>query len=148
MKLHPGKSSGERAAAGFYSELVAFEVYGIDHVVLSCADVEVTAAWYRRALGVRVATYGAGRTALVFGSQKINLRPVGAVGWGTAAVETAGALDICFVTDAPVAEVVAAWEAAGIEVHEGPIERSGARGSITSVYARDPDGNLVEVAHY
>ena len=117
-------------------------------MVLNCADVEVTAAWYRRAMGVRVETYSAGRTALVFGAQKINLRLVGATGWGTAAVETAGALDMCFVTDAPASEVVAAWEAAGTELHEGPIQRSGARGPITSVYALDPDGNLAEVAHY
>jgi catechol 2,3-dioxygenase-like lactoylglutathione lyase family enzyme len=127
---------------------MAFEISGIDHVVLNCADVAATAAWYQRALGVRVESYGAGRTALVFGAQKINLRPVGTDGWETAAVETPGALDICFETDAPIPEVLATWHAAGVEVHAGPIQRSGARGPIMSVYALDPDGNLVEVAHY
>lgn len=127
---------------------MGFDITGIDHVVLNCADVGTTAAWYQRALGMRVEAYGPGRTALVFGNQKINLRPVGAVDWETAAVETPGALDICFITETPVSEVVAAWEAAGIERHEGPIQRNGAHGPITSVYARDPDGNLIEVANY
>lgn len=127
---------------------MAFEISGIDHVVLNCADVEAMAAWYQRALGVSVDIYGPGRTALVFGSQKINLRPVGTAGWEMAAVDTPGALDICFETKQPVSEVIAAWAAVGIEVYQGPIQRTGARGSMTSVYALDPEGNLVEVAHY
>ncbi|GAB2501805.1 Virulence protein [Corynebacterium atrinae] len=120
----------------------------IDHLVLNCADVDVTAAWFQRALGMQVQQYCEGRTALVFGQQKINLRPQGAPEWGTAKVDTPGALDICFVTELTVEESLAAWEAAGIEVHEGPIQRSGAVGPITSLYALDPDGNLIEVAHY
>lgn len=127
---------------------MSFDVTGIDHVVLNCTDVEVTARWYRRALGVRVETYGAGRTALTFGAQKLNLRPVGTDGWETARADVPGSLDICFVTTATIEEVVSAWRTAGIDVHEGPIRRTGARGAITSVYARDPDGNLVEVARY
>lgn len=125
-----------------------FEVAGIDHVVLNCADVEVTARWYEQALGVHVETYGAGRTALTFGSQKINLRPVGTEGWETARTDTAGSLDICFITTASLDDVATAWGAAGIAIHEGPVQRSGARGPITSLYAIDPDGNLVEVARY
>ncbi|AKK07824.1 lactoylglutathione lyase-like lyase [Corynebacterium testudinoris] len=120
----------------------------IDHLVLNCADVAVTAAWFQRALGMQVQQYGEGRTALVFGGQKINLRTTGATNWGTAKVDAPGTLDICFVTELTVEESLAAWEAAGIEIHEGPIQRSGALGPITSLYARDPDGNLIEVAHY
>ncbi|WP_245599620.1 VOC family protein [Nakamurella lactea] len=133
---------------GSYDGRVAFQISGIDHIVLNCADIDATAAWYQRALGVQVETYGAGRTALVFGSQKINLRPVGADGWETATSETPGALDICFETDATVAEILATWQAAEIAVQEGPVQRNGARGPITSIYTLDPDGNLVEVAHY
>lgn len=126
----------------------AFDIRGIDHVVLNCTDVAATADWYRTALGLEVETYGAGRTALVFGSQKINLRPVGTDGWETATVEAAGSLDLCFETTTPLPEVIAAWRTAGITLHEGPITRTGARGPMTSVYALDPDGNLIEVANY
>lgn len=127
---------------------MTFSVRRIDHVVLTCRDVAATADWYVRALGMEVQSYAAGRTALVFGQQKLNLRPLGAAGWETAAVDTPGAIDICFETTSGIEEVLAAWGAAGISVHDGPVARSGARGPITSVYALDPDGNLVEVAHY
>lgn len=143
----PRAGPSGRAPSGIVT-LVPFEIAGIDHVVLNCADVEITAEWYRRALGVSAETYGAGRTALVFGTQKVNLRPLGAPGWETAKVEAAGTLDICFETTAPLADVIAHWESAGIPVHEGPVQRTGARGPISSVYALDPDGNLVEVARY
>jgi catechol 2,3-dioxygenase-like lactoylglutathione lyase family enzyme len=127
---------------------MTFEITGIDHVVLNCSDVDAIAAWYERALDLEVEVYGEGRKALVFGAQKINLRPVGSADWETASVETPGGLDICFMTASPVSDVIERWQELGIEVHEGPIQRSGARGPITSVYALDPDGNLVEVAQY
>jgi len=127
---------------------MTFSVRRVDHVVLTCRDVAATADWYVRALGMEVQAYGEGRTALVFGEQKLNLRPAGATGWETAAVDTPGAIDICFETTSGIDEVLAAWAAAGIPVHDGPVGRSGARGPMTSVYALDPDGNLVEVARY
>ena len=47
----------------------------LDHLVLTVADIERTCAFYTRALGMEVVTFGEGRTALRFGQQKINLHP-------------------------------------------------------------------------
>ncbi len=127
---------------------MTFEIDRIDHLVLNCTDPDATADWYRRALGVRTEPYGEGRTAIVFGRQKINLRPVGATGWETAREDVPGSLAICFETSSPIAHVLAHWSVEDIPVHEGPVARTGAHGPMTSVYAVDPDGNLVEVAHY
>jgi len=127
---------------------MSIEITGVDHLVLNCADVSATAEWYRHAIGAEVETYDENLTALIVGRLRIRLRPTGAEDWVTAAIESPGALDICFETNNPVTEVIARWEAAGIALLEGPIRQSGARGPIDSVYTRDPDGNLVEVARY
>lgn len=126
-----------------------FAIDRIDHVVINCRDVEATAAWYERVLGMRRVRFGAdGRIALAFGSQKLNLRPVTAENWITGAVDAPGALDICFVSDAAPAAVAAHLAACGVAIVDGPVGRTGALGHMTSVYCRDPDGNLVEVAQY
>ena len=57
---------------------MTFVVDRIDHVVLNCRDVDATIDWYVRVLGMRREVFGDNRTALVFGSQKINVRPIGA----------------------------------------------------------------------
>ncbi len=127
---------------------MTFAVESIDHVVLNCHDVETTADWYVRVLGMRRESYGDGRVSLTFGGQKINVRPTGAEGWVTAAADAPGSLDLCFIVDAEAAEVGDQLRARGVEITEGPISRTGARGPMTSHYCRDPDGNLVEVATY
>lgn len=128
---------------------MSFVIERIDHVVLNCRDVEATAAWYQRALGMSRETFGPdGRTALKFGGQKINLRPSGAPNWPTGAVDAAGSLDLCFVTTQPPAEVLGHLRSCGIHVTDGPVRRTGALGSMTSIYCRDPDGNLIEIANY
>ena len=88
------------------------------------------------------------RIALTFGRQKINLRPTGAANWITGAADAPGAADFCLVTQSPTDAVLAHLAACGVAVVGGPVERQGARGPMSSVYCRDPDGNLVEIAHY
>lgn len=128
---------------------MTFSVDRLDHVVINCRDVEMSAAWYGRVLGMRKAHYGAeGRIALTFGQQKFNLRPTGAAGWETAREDVPGSLDLCFVTQDPLDAVIAHLRDCGVAVTDGPIARSGALGAITSVYFHDPDGNLLEVATY
>lgn len=132
---------------------MGFAVERIDHIVLNCRDVEATAAWYERVLGMRRATFGpAWRTAVCFGNQKINLRPVGALAddpdWVTGSVEAAGSADLCFITQAAPAEVRAHLAACGVDVVAGPVTKTGALGPMTSHYCRDVDGNLVEIAVY
>jgi catechol 2,3-dioxygenase-like lactoylglutathione lyase family enzyme len=90
------------------------------------------------------------RTSLIFGSQKINLRPHDAdkVEWFTADHETAGSDDLCFLTSSTPDEVVAHLEACGVAIAEGPVRKQGARGALRSVYCRDPDGSLIEISSY
>ncbi len=121
----------------------------IDHVVVNCRDVDVTAAWYERVLGMVREEFGSDqRIALKFGSQKLNLRPSGAPNWDTGAVDAPGSLDLCFVTTSSPDEILEHLGACGVAVATGPVARTGALGEMMSVYCRDPDGNLIEVACY
>lgn len=120
----------------------------IDHFVLTVASIEETCAFYARALGFGVEVFGPEqRTALTFGNQKINLHEVGKEFVPRAAVATAGSGDFCLLSETPVADLKAHLETEGIAIIQGPVPKSGATGPITSIYFRDPDGNLVEVSN-
>ena len=130
-------------------------VTALDHLVINVGDVERSAAWYAKVLGVAREDFDPGqgkpkRTSIKFGQQKINLRPVGAdtVEWFTGAAPAAGSDDLCFLTDASPAAVVAHFRDCGLSIEEGPVRKQGARGPLQSVYCRDPDGNLIEVSSY
>jgi catechol 2,3-dioxygenase-like lactoylglutathione lyase family enzyme len=120
----------------------------LDHWVLTVRDVDATVAFYEQVLGMQAVTFGGGRRALAFGEQKINLHPAAAPLRPHASRPTPGSADVCLITRTPIAEVVAELETAGVGIEEGPVPRTGARGPITSVYFRDPDGNLIEVSRY
>jgi catechol 2,3-dioxygenase-like lactoylglutathione lyase family enzyme len=91
-------------------------------------------------------TFGEGRRALAFGDQRLNLHQAGREFEPKALEPTPGSADLCLLTDLEPDAVIARLEAAGVAVEEGPVERNGARGALVSVYFRDPDGNLLEVA--
>jgi catechol 2,3-dioxygenase-like lactoylglutathione lyase family enzyme len=118
----------------------------IDHIVIATRDLERCLDFYTRVLGMRVERFGAGRIALRFGDQKLNVHPPGFDAGIQARRPTPGSLDLCFLADRPLGEVIAHLERQGIPIEEGPVVRSGARFPIRSVYVRDPDGNLVEIA--
>jgi catechol 2,3-dioxygenase-like lactoylglutathione lyase family enzyme len=122
----------------------------IDHVVLNCRDVEATAAWYEQVMGFeREEFFGPiHRIALKFGRAKINLRPVGAENWITGVVETPGSLDLCFITETGIGGAIERLKMEGVEIIRGPTAQTGAMGPMTSVYFRDPDGNLLEIGSY
>ena len=122
-------------------------ISGIDHFVLTAADVDATIDFYTRVLGMTAETFGAGRRALTFGSQKINLHQAGAEFEPKARLATPGSADFCLLSDVPVVEVAEHLAAEGVEIIEGPVAKIGAAGSLLSIYFRDPDGNLVEVAN-
>ena len=122
-------------------------IRSIDHFVLTCADVEATIAFYARVLGMEAETFAGGRRALKFGAQKINLHQKGAEFTPRARVATAGSGDFCLLSDVPLPEVIAHLQAEGVAIIEGPVPKTGATGPLTSVYFRDPDGNLVEVSN-
>lgn len=119
----------------------------IDHLVLTVADIDATCAFYARVLGFRTVSFGAGRAALAFGAQKINLHRAGAEFDPKAARPTPGSADLCFISDTPMPQIIASLTAKGIGIEEGPVARTGATGPILSVYIRDPDGNLIEIAN-
>jgi catechol 2,3-dioxygenase-like lactoylglutathione lyase family enzyme len=127
---------------------MAFAVDRIDHVVLNCRDVEQTVDWYVRVLGMRREVFGEGRIALVFGDQKINVRPTGAPNWATGVVDAPGSLDLCFIADMSPEDVGVHLRTCDVPITEGPVAKTGAQGPMMSHYCRDPDGNLIEVASY
>ena len=120
-------------------------IRSLDHIVLTCADPEATVAFYER-VGMQREEFGAGRLALRFGDQKINLHQAGAEFQPHAATPLPGTGDLCLLVDGPIEAVVAHLGDVGIPIEEGPVDRTGAVGPLRSVYVRDPDGNLVEFA--
>lgn len=131
------------------------KVHGLDHLVINVRDVEASARWYQRVLGVEREDFDPGqgkprRVSIKFGRQKINLRPVDtdAVLWFTGRQPMPGSDDLCFLTDSAPEDVVRHFSDAGVAIEEGPVTKQGALGPLRSVYCRDPDGNLVEVASY
>jgi catechol 2,3-dioxygenase-like lactoylglutathione lyase family enzyme len=131
------------------------KVLALDHLVLQVSDLEVSASWYERVLGMTREDIppepGAlPRTAMHFGGQKINLRPIGASKdeWFTADHEAAGGEDLCFLTDATPDQVVQHLRAERVPIVTGPGPRQGALGTLVSIYCRDPDGSLIEIASY
>jgi catechol 2,3-dioxygenase-like lactoylglutathione lyase family enzyme len=134
---------------------MSVKVNALDHLVINVTDVARSAEWYRRILDMEIRVFDPGegkaiRTSLVFGNQKINVRPRDAdkVEWFTADHETAGSDDLCFLTAASPEAVVAHLKAFGIAIEEGPVAKQGAHGTLRSVYCRDPDGSLIEISSY
>lgn len=119
----------------------------LDHLVLTVADIEASCAFYRQVLGMEVITFGQGRKALAFGAQKINLHQAGREFEPKAHRPTPGSADLCLLTSVPLAQVQDHLAACGVAVIEGPVQRTGAQGPLLSVYFRDPDLNLIEVAN-
>lgn len=117
----------------------------IDHIVLTVRDIDRAVAFYTRVLGMEAVSFGAGRRALRFGNQKINLQTLGQETRNFAGI---GSGDLCLITDWETDALLAHLAAEGVPVLEGPVAKSGATGPITSVYFNDPDGNLVEVSRY
>ena len=119
----------------------------LDHFVLTVADIARTCAFYETVLGMTTETFGTGRIALRFGRQKINLHETGHEFEPKARVAAAGSADLCFMTSTPLEDVQAHLARLFVPVEVGPVLRIGAMGTILSVYIRDPDGNLLEIAN-
>lgn len=119
----------------------------LDHLVLTVRDLDATLDFYTRVLGMVPVTFAGGRRALAFGSQKINLHVQGKEFEPKADHPTPGSADLCFLTRVPLAAVQQHLATCGVPIVEGPVQRTGAQGPILSVYVRDPDQNLIEVAN-
>ncbi|WP_061051357.1 VOC family protein [Vibrio mimicus] len=120
----------------------------IDHLVLTVADIPTTMNFYEKVLGMKAVSFGAGRIALEFGNQKINLHQLGNEFEPKAQNIRVGSADLCFITDTVLSDAMKHVENQGVTIMEGPVKRTGAQGVITSFYFRDPDGNVIEVSTY
>ncbi len=122
----------------------------LDHLVLTVSDPDRTVAFYSDVLGMRPEAFtgadGTRRMALKFGTQKINLHKAGQEFAPKAARPMPGAADLCFLTGDDLLDWQAHLARAGVAVEAGPVARTGATGPIRSLYLRDPDGNLIEIA--
>jgi catechol 2,3-dioxygenase-like lactoylglutathione lyase family enzyme len=118
----------------------------LDHFVLATRDLERCLDFYTRVLGMQLERYGEARIALKFGPHKVNVHPPGFEASIRARVPTPGSLDLCFLADRPLDEVIAHLGACGVAIELGPVLRTGARFEIRSVYVRDPDENLIEIS--
>ena len=119
----------------------------LDHLVLTVADVQKTIDFYCGVLGCEEDTFVDNRKAICFGNQKINLHIKGNEVATHALYPTPGSADLCFLSTVPVAALAGHFKAHGIAVELGPVERTGATGNLLSIYVRDPDGNLIEIAN-
>lgn len=118
----------------------------LDHLVLTTIDEDACIGFYAGVLGMALETFGDGRKAFRFGNQKINLHIKGREFEPKAHMPMPGALDLCFIADRPLDEVIAHLGEKGVAIVEGPVRRTGATGPIRSVYLRDPDLNLIEIS--
>lgn len=118
----------------------------LDHLVLTVASIERSCAFYTAVLKMEEITFK-GRKALKFGHSKINLHEVGHEFDPKATQPTAGSADLCFITQMPLSQFLEHLHHCGVVCLEGPVRRTGACGELLSVYFRDPDGNLIEVAN-
>ncbi len=120
----------------------------IDHLVLTVKDIAITVDFYTTVLCMEKVSFGEGRVALVFGNQKINLHQLGNEFEPKAQNVMPGSVDLCLITLTPINDAIKHIKSCGVNIIEGPVNRTGAKGSIISVYFRDPDQNLIEVSNY
>jgi catechol 2,3-dioxygenase-like lactoylglutathione lyase family enzyme len=120
-------------------------ITGLDHLVLTVRDLEATRRFYEDGLGFELRTFEDGRHAIHAGGMKINLHLAGREFEPKATHPVPGSADLCFLTDREPDAIVAHMAGLGYEAILGPVARTGAMAAITSLYYRDPDGNLIEV---
>jgi catechol 2,3-dioxygenase-like lactoylglutathione lyase family enzyme len=127
-------------------------IAGFDHVAITVADVDATIAWYQRVLGAEPLhrdLWQAGKlpvALLQVGASRLSVHPAAAPAAPHAVAPTPGSADLCFRFDGSVGEILALLDQAGVAVEDGPVPRPAANGERgTSVYFRDPDGNLLEL---
>ncbi len=120
----------------------------LDHLVLTVVDIARTCDFYGKLLCIEIITFNENRKALKVGNQKINLHQSGQELVPCARRPVPGSADLCFVVEEDIEEVIKHLLSKGIEIELGPVMRTGVSGPMTSLYFRDPDGNLIEISRY
>jgi len=129
------------------------KIQSIDHIVMQAADVAATVAFYTKIIGMEHSEFqpptgGPVRQSLHFGNQKINLHDASSPYVPHAKNPVAGSVDLCFITDQPLADWQQHLANHGVKIEDGPVRKTGAKGALLSVYIRDPDDNLIEISNY
>ena len=122
-------------------------ILGMDHFVITTNNLEACLRFYTETLGMESKETN-GRFSLRFGSQKINIHTRPAEFLPAAAHPLPGSLDLCFEIEDDMEAVLAELKRKNAPLVTGIVERNGAKGKMRSIYLRDPDGNLVELASY
>ncbi|MCP4977994.1 MAG: VOC family protein [Maribacter sp.] len=112
-------------------------ITGIDHIVLTVQNIEVSIIFYTTVLGMELESFG--------DNQKINLHEQGNEFKPNALKAIPGSQDLCFITSTNIESIMKQVKNKGIEIIEGPVKRTGATGAIVSFYFRDPDNNLIKL---
>ncbi|WP_272659046.1 VOC family protein [Providencia sp. PROV121] len=120
----------------------------LDHLVLTTTDQNACIDFYTHVLKMKLITFGEQRYALQFGEQKINIHQYGKEFEPKAHLPVPGSLYLCFISNTPINQIMTFIQQQGVEIIEGPVKRTGAMGEILSIYIRDPDLNLIEIANY
>lgn len=123
------------------------QISRLDHLVLTVRDIEATCNFYVNVLGFNVEIFNGKRKALVVGDQKINLHEFGKEYKPHAKYPSPGSADLCFLTDLHMKHIVEHLAEKKVRIIAGPVQRTGTKGPIISVYIKDPDGNLLEIAN-
>ena len=121
--------------------------YQLDHSVLTVTDLTASLKFYSEVLQIPIITFGTDRKALQIGHQKINLHVAEDPIAPHAKCPTPGSADICLLIDVPINNFITVLETAGVVIELGPVQRTGAQSQLWSIYLRDPDGNLIEIAN-
>ena len=122
------------------------KIDSLDHLVLTVADIERACVFYEAVLGM-AHVEAAGRHALHFGTQKINLHQRDHTFEPKARHPLPGSADLCFLTAVSIPDVLTHLARCDVPVVEGPVSRAGATGPLLSVYVRDHDENLIEISN-
>ena len=125
-----------------------FKIKQIDHFVLTVKDIERSVKFYRDILGCPFVSFGKGRQAVMIGQSKINFHCADSPIAPHALTPVPGSADFFLLTDSCIEEVAKEIKNKGVQIELGPVKRTGAQGEMISVYFRDPDGNLIEIASY
>lgn len=120
----------------------------LDHLVLTVKDIDKACDFYNQVLNFEIVSFGSDRKALKFGKQKINLHQAGKEFEPKAEHPTKGSADLCFIAETSLDLIVKQLNDLNIHIENGPIQRTGARGNIMSVYIRYLDRNLIEISNY
>lgn len=126
---------------------MTIQISRLDHLVLTVRNIDESTSFYDSVLGMEKIHFGNDRVALKFGNQKINLHEHGNEFEPKAPQAVPGSADLCFITALELPQAMEQVKKMGVEIIAGPVERNGANGPILSIYFRDPDQNLIELAN-